>query len=70
MPNTIHQAVQQMFGYSKVELEGVNVSALMPQPFSQRHDGYLARYLSSSEPHILDSVREVVALHKVRAGAY
>lgn len=59
------QAVQKTFGYPKTELEGANVSMLMPQPFSQRHDSYLARYVSTAESRILDSVREVVALHKV-----
>ncbi len=59
------QFVQSIFGYTKAELEGSNVSLLMPQPFSQRHDGYLARYVGGGEPHILDTVREVVALHKV-----
>jgi len=55
-----------MFGYSKIELEKANVSMLMPQPFSQRHPSYLQRYTSTGEPHILDKVQEVVALHKVR----
>ena len=55
-----------MFGYTKNELEGVNVALLMPQPFSQRHASYLTRYVATAEPRILDSVREVVALHKVR----
>ncbi|GIM04910.1 hypothetical protein Vretimale_9369 [Volvox reticuliferus] len=62
----VSQAVQKTFGYPKAELEGANVSMLMPQPFSQRHDSYVARYVGSGEPHILDSVREVVALHKDR----
>ncbi|GIL50772.1 hypothetical protein Vafri_6912 [Volvox africanus] len=62
----VSQAVQKTFGYPKAELEGTNVSMLMPQPFSQRHDSYMARYVASGEPHILDSVREVVALHKDR----
>ncbi|KAG2446966.1 hypothetical protein HYH02_008120 [Chlamydomonas schloesseri] len=60
------QAVQTVFGYTKSELEGVNVALLMPQPFSQRHASYLTRYVTTAEPHILDSVREVVALHKER----
>ncbi|KAG2432252.1 hypothetical protein HXX76_009170 [Chlamydomonas incerta] len=60
------QAVQTVFGYTKNELEGVNVALLMPQPFSQRHASYLTRYVTTAEPHILDSVREVVALHKER----
>ncbi|KAG2486663.1 hypothetical protein HYH03_014719 [Edaphochlamys debaryana] len=62
----VSQAVQKVFGYTKQELEGVNISVLMPQPFSQRHASYMQRYVSSGEPHILDSVREVVALHKDR----
>ncbi|PNW76743.1 hypothetical protein CHLRE_11g469500v5 [Chlamydomonas reinhardtii] len=60
------QAVQTVFGYTKNELEGVNVALLMPQPFSQRHASYLTRYVATAEPRILDSVREVVALHKER----
>ncbi|EFJ48000.1 hypothetical protein VOLCADRAFT_91579 [Volvox carteri f. nagariensis] len=62
----VSQAVQRVFGYSKVELEGANVSLLMPQPFSQRHAGYVQRCTSTGEPHILDTVREMVALHKDR----
>ncbi len=45
MPVCFHrsccQAVQSVFGYAKAELEGANISLLMPQPFSQRHNGYL-----------------------------
>ncbi|PNW74156.1 hypothetical protein CHLRE_13g587550v5 [Chlamydomonas reinhardtii] len=62
----VSQAVQKVFGYPKTELEGANVSLLMPQPFSQRHPSYLTRYVNGGEPHILDTVREVVALHKER----
>ncbi|KAG2486668.1 hypothetical protein HYH03_014723 [Edaphochlamys debaryana] len=62
----VSQAVQKVFGYTKLELEGVNVSILMPQPFSQRHPSYLQRYITTSEAHMLDTVKEVVALHKDR----
>ncbi|KXZ42959.1 hypothetical protein GPECTOR_109g202 [Gonium pectorale] len=62
----VSQAVQRVFGWSKAELEGVNLAVLMPQPFSQRHPSYMSRYVGGGEPHILDSVREVVALHKDR----
>lgn len=54
-----------MFGYAKADLEGANVSVLMPQPFSQRHPSYLQRYVNTGEARILDRVREMVALHKV-----
>ncbi|KAG2487340.1 hypothetical protein HYH03_014056 [Edaphochlamys debaryana] len=62
----VSQAVQSTFGYAKAEIEGGNVSVLMPQPFSQRHPGYLQRYVSTGEAHMLDIVREVVVLHKDR----
>lgn len=60
----INQAVTSLFGYTKTELEGANISMLMPQPFSGRHNSYLARYVSTGEPRILDSVRDVLGLHK------
>jgi PAS domain S-box-containing protein len=63
------QAVSTMFGYAKGELEGKNISCLMPQPFSGRHNGYLQRYTSTGVPHILDTKRHVVALNKVRGGS-
>ncbi|GIL88290.1 hypothetical protein Vretifemale_16221 [Volvox reticuliferus] len=62
----VSQAVQKTFGYTKTDLEGANVSVLMPQPFSQRHAGYIERYASTGEAHVLDHVRDVVALHKER----
>jgi len=39
---------------------------IMPAPFSQRHNGYLRNYLTTGKARILDSIREVVALHKDR----
>jgi len=60
------QGAVDLFGYTKRELEGGNVSMLMPQPFSQRHPSYLSRYTSTGDPHILDTPQQVVAIHKVR----
>lgn len=37
-----------------------------PQPYSSRHDTFLQRYVQSGQPHILNNVRPVVALHKDR----
>ena len=56
--------VTGLFGYSKGELENQNVSMLMPPPFSTRHASYLQRYKDGGAPRILDSVKEVVAIHK------
>ncbi|GIM08632.1 hypothetical protein Vretimale_12650 [Volvox reticuliferus] len=70
MPPTrtsIHiQCVTTLLGYPKADLEGANVSVLMPQPFSGRHPSYLSRYVQGGEPRILDTVRDIVALHKER----
>lgn len=52
--------------YKKGELEGKNISCLMPQPFSGRHNGYLKSYLTTGKAKILDQQREVVAMHKER----
>ncbi|GIL69032.1 hypothetical protein Vretifemale_11, partial [Volvox reticuliferus] len=62
----VNSCVTALLGYPKAELEGANVSVIMPQPFSGRHSGYLSRYVQGGEPHILDNVRDVVALHKER----
>ena len=47
------RAAERQFGYSEREAIGQNVSALMPEPDSGRHDGYLARYRSTGERHII-----------------
>jgi two-component system sensor kinase FixL len=46
-------AAERLFGYSASEAIGRNVSVLMPPPDSVRHDGYLARYRSTGERHII-----------------
>lgn len=61
-----NKPLMKLFGYRKGELEGKNISILMPQPFSQRHNGYLRNYITTGKAKILDSVREVVAIHKDR----
>ncbi len=46
-------AAERLFGYSEQEAIGKNVSELMPMPDRARHDGYLARYKSTGERHII-----------------
>ena len=46
-------AAERLFGYTEQEAIGKNVSELMPMPDRARHDGYLARYRSTGERHII-----------------
>jgi PAS domain S-box-containing protein len=53
------QPLLKMYGYKKGEIEGKNVSLLMPQPFSNRHNGFLRNYITTGKAKILNTVREV-----------
>ncbi len=46
-------AAERMFGYAEAEILGENVSALMPSPDRERHDGYINRYLGTGERRII-----------------
>jgi PAS domain S-box-containing protein len=56
-----NEATEKVFGLTAEYLVGRNVSVLMPEPHRSGHDGYLARYLESGEPHIIGIGREVQA---------
>jgi two-component system sensor kinase FixL len=57
-------AAERQFGYTEEEAIGKNVSMLMPNPDRARHDGYLARYLSTGERHIIGIGRIVTGQRK------
>mmetsp|Transcript_27632 Transcript_27632/g.60501 ORF Transcript_27632/g.60501 Transcript_27632/m.60501 type:complete len:2143 (+) Transcript_27632:192-6620(+) len=62
----VSEGVSTLFGWAKSELEGQNVSILMPAPFNQRHQAFIQRYVATGTPNLLDQEREMVALHKER----
>jgi two-component system sensor kinase FixL len=55
-------AAERLFGRTEAEMIGTNVSRLMPSPDRERHDGYIARYLSTGERRIIGRGRTVTGL--------
>lgn len=56
---SVNTATTKIFGYSEENLLGQNVSFLAAEPYRSAHDRYLANYLTTNEPKIIGSVREV-----------
>ncbi|MFZ1546616.1 MAG: ATP-binding protein [Candidatus Nitrotoga sp.] len=56
--------VENLFGYTRDEVVGKNVSILMPEPHRSGHDGYMERYYRTRQAHIIGIGREVEGLHK------
>lgn len=62
--DSANPATERMFGYSTTELAGQNVKMLMPPPFRDEHDDYLARYAKTGVKRIIGVGREVQGRRK------
>ena len=56
---SVNDSAATLFGYSREEMVGNNVSMLMPEPDRSQHDGYISRYLETGIPRVIGIGREV-----------
>ena len=62
--STFNPAAELMFGYTEAEVIGRNISELMPSPYREQHDAFLAFYLKSGKLPLIGKSLDVVGQRK------
>ncbi len=62
--DSFSSAAEALFGYKAAEIKGHNVNQLMPSPYREQHNDYLARYQRTGERRIIGSSRVVIGLRR------
>ncbi|MBE7498443.1 MAG: PAS domain S-box protein [Verrucomicrobiaceae bacterium] len=61
---TVNSATERLFGFTREEMIGRNISMLMPNPYRDRHDSYVKNYLRTGVKRIIGIGREAVGQRK------
>ena len=61
---SVNRATESMFGYTATEMIGQNIKILMPAPFREKYDRYLANYSKTGEKKMIGIGRELVGRRK------
>jgi PAS domain S-box-containing protein len=64
MIQSFNKACERMFGYTAAEVIGQNIKMLMPSPYAENHDQYIANYRKTHHAKIIGIGREVEAQRK------
>ncbi|WP_292779018.1 PAS domain S-box protein [Methylophilus sp. UBA6697] len=59
-----NDAVEKLFGWTKAEMKGKNISLLMPEPDSSNHLYYLKNYQATGQAKIMGEGRDLDAMRK------
>jgi PAS domain S-box-containing protein len=59
-----NKSAEKIFGFDAADVEGENVSILMPDPDRSRHDEYIEKYIETGDAKIIGIGREVYGQRK------